>query len=141
MSVHEKILSMVNSLEHTRWTRMELQEGDFRLMLEREPGEVSFSSPVKVEVTTAPTEEHIVPIVDAKDIKSPLVGVFHSLPGDKAVHVGSKVKKGQTVCMIEAMKLMNEITMPEDGEISFIAVSEGDTVEYSQLIFNYIEVK
>ena len=66
------------------------------------------------------------------------MGVSHKLTGDKEVKVGDKLKKGDTICMVEAMKLMNEITMPEDGEIVFFYADEGETVEYGQVIAKYI---
>ena len=74
---------------------------------------------------------------EGKDILSPLVGTYHELEGTKKVSIGSKLKKGAPLCNVEAMKLMNEIVMPEDGEIVWIACSEGDTVEYEQLLFRY----
>lgn len=72
------------------------------------------------------------------EIKSPIVGTFYSRPApDKEpfVKVGDMVKKGDTVCIIEAMKLMNDINAEEDGEIIEICVSDGDMVEYGQVLF------
>ncbi len=62
-----------------------------------------------------------------------MVGVFYAAPAPGAepfVHVGSKVKKGETLCVIEAMKVMNEVTAEADGEIVDICVKDGDLVEY-----------
>ena len=73
-----------------------------------------------------------------KTIKSPMVGTFYSKssPTAKAyVEVGSKVKKGDIVCIIEAMKLMNEIEADVDGEIVEICVNDGDTVDYGKVLF------
>ncbi len=72
------------------------------------------------------------------EIKSPMVGVFYTSPSPDAepyVTVGSKVKKGDVVCIIEAMKLMNEITADKDGEIAEICVDNGQVVEFSQVLF------
>lgn len=72
------------------------------------------------------------------EIKSPIVGTFYSRPApDKEpfVKVGDMVKKGDIVCIIEAMKLMNDINAEEDGEIIEICVSDGDMVEYGQVLF------
>lgn len=72
------------------------------------------------------------------EFKSPMVGVFYAAPGpDQApfVEVGKRVKKGDVLCIIEAMKLMNEITAEQDGEIVDICVSDGDVVEYGQTLF------
>ncbi|NLG93138.1 MAG: acetyl-CoA carboxylase, biotin carboxyl carrier protein, partial [Clostridiales bacterium] len=70
--------------------------------------------------------------------KSPMVGVFYSAPSPDSepyVQVGSKVKKGDTLCIIEAMKLLNEITADRDGEITEICAAAGQVVEYGQTLF------
>ena len=70
-----------------------------------------------------------------KVIKAPLVGTFYSAEGPNAkpfVEVGSKVKKGDVVCIVEAMKLMNEVEAEEDGEVVEILVDNEDMVEYNQ---------
>ncbi len=72
----------------------------------------------------------------SKELKSPMVGTFHFLKGKEDL-AGKKFKKGEPVCTIEAMKLMNEIVMEEDGEIAWVALSEGDMVEYGQLILTF----
>ena len=66
-------------------------------------------------------------------VKAPMVGVYYAAPTPGAepfVHVGSKVKKGDTLCVIEAMKAMNEVTAEADGEVVDICVSDGELVEY-----------
>lgn len=67
------------------------------------------------------------------EVSAPMVGVFYAAPAPGAepfVHVGSKVHKGDTLCVIEAMKLMNEVTAECDGEIVDICVEDGELVEY-----------
>ena len=73
-----------------------------------------------------------------KTIKAPMVGVFYKAASPEAkpyVTVGKTVKKGDTVCIIEAMKLMNEIQAEEDGTIKEILVKDGDIIEYGQPLF------
>lgn len=73
-----------------------------------------------------------------KVIKSPMVGTFYSKPApdkDAFVKVGDNVKKGQVVCIVEAMKLMNEIESEFDGAIVEICVNDGDVVEYGMPLF------
>ena len=73
-----------------------------------------------------------------KTIKAPMVGVFYQAASPEAepyVTVGKTVKKGDTVCIIEAMKLMNEIQAEEDGTIKEILVKDGDIIEYGQPLF------
>ena len=69
----------------------------------------------------------------ATAVRAPMVGVFYAAPSPGAepfVRVGSKVKKGETLCVIEAMKVMNEVTAEQDGEVVDICVKDGDLVEY-----------
>ena len=71
-------------------------------------------------------------------VTSPMVGVFYATPApdqEPFVKVGSKVKKGDVLCIIEAMKLMNEITAEQDGEVVDICVKSGDVVEFGQPLF------
>lgn len=73
-----------------------------------------------------------------KSIKSPMVGTFYNSPSPKEspfVKVGDKVKKGDVLCVIEAMKLMNEIESEYDGEIAEICVNNEEMVEYGSLLF------
>lgn len=73
-----------------------------------------------------------------KVIKSPMVGTFYSKPSpdkDSFVKVGDSIKKGQVVCIVEAMKLMNEIESEFDGEIVEVCVNDGDIVEYGMPLF------
>ncbi|OBR96403.1 MULTISPECIES: acetyl-CoA carboxylase biotin carboxyl carrier protein [Clostridium] len=73
-----------------------------------------------------------------KDVKSPIVGTFYNSSGPEKpvfVNVGSKVKKGDTLCIIEAMKLMNEIQSEVDGEVVDILVKNEQMVEYGQPLF------
>ena len=83
-------------------------------------------------------EETNVDFNRTREIKSPMVGVFYAAPSPDAkpfVEVGSKVKKGDIVCIVEAMKLMNEITAEFDGEVVDVCVHNGDVVEYGQTLF------
>lgn len=67
------------------------------------------------------------------EVTAPMVGVFYAAPapGDEPfVHVGSKVKAGETLCIIEAMKVLNEVTAEADGEVLEICVADGDLVEF-----------
>ena len=78
------------------------------------------------------------PATSGKAIKSPMVGVFYAAPSPDRppfVNVGDTVKKGDVVCIIEAMKIMNEITATESGTITEVLVENGDVVEYDQPLF------
>ena len=104
------------------------------------PAPAPVQAPV-VETTpvqqSAPTQASA-PQPTGKTIKAPMVGVFYKAASPEAepyVTVGKTVKKGETVCIIEAMKLMNEIQAEEDGTIKEILVKDGDIIEYGQPLF------
>ena len=89
-------------------------------------------------VTNVNTEKETETKEDYKIIKSPMVGTFYASSSpttEPFVKVGDKVKKGQVVCIVEAMKLMNEIESEFDGEIVEICVKNEDIVEYGMPLF------
>lgn len=116
-------------------TGLEITEDNKMVRLER-PAPVSAKETVyspyePVAQTTVEDEDYI-------SVKSPLVGVFYGAPAENAdpyVTIGDHVKKGQTLCVVEAMKLMNEITVEEEGVISEVRVTDGQVVEYGTELF------
>ena len=77
------------------------------------------------------------PEIKGTEVTAPMVGVFYAAPapGDEPfVHVGSKVKAGETLCIIEAMKVLNEVTAEADGEVLEICVADGDLVEFGSCL-------
>ncbi len=90
---------------------------------------------IKQTITTKEIKEEN---EDFKVIKSPMVGTFYSKSAPTAnpfVKVGDKVKKGQVLCILEAMKLMNEIESEYDGEIVKVCVKDDEMVEFGQVLF------
>lgn len=76
-----------------------------------------------------------------RDVKSPMVGIFHTSPKPGAepyVRVGSRVRKGDILCIIEAMKLMNDITAEDEGEVVEILAEDGMLVEFGQVLFKIL---
>lgn len=151
MKIRE-IKALAEVLVESNLTALEMEEGDFRVRLERSVAAEAVQQPVASIPTMAvamplssETPEEIVPSGQAAvdfnnltEIQSPMVGVFYSAPSPDAepfVKVGSRVKKGDVVCIIEAMKLMNEIIAEEDGEVVDICVSNGSVVEFGQTLF------
>ena len=120
-------------------TGLEITEENSKVRLER-----SLSAPVRETVYSVPesagndnTRSTSVP-KDYISVKSPIVGVFYASPAENAdpyVSVGDSVTKGQTLCVVEAMKLMNEIAAEEDGVISEICVANRQVVEYGTELF------
>ncbi len=75
---------------------------------------------------------------EGKTINSPIVGVFYAAPSPESnpyVTVGQKIAKGDTICIVEAMKCMNEIQSELDGEVVEVLAKDGDLVEYGQPLF------
>lgn len=119
---------------------LEIKENDTTVRLERN---VTVSG--KVNRNTASGES--TPVWSSDDegpepgesvVASPMVGVFHDAPDDGAepfVKEGDTVKKGDTICIIEAMKLMNEITAEEDGVITRVCAENGQVVDYGTELF------
>lgn len=86
-----------------------------------------------------PPRRHLPPRREPKgtEVTAPMVGVFYAAPapGDEPfVRVGSKVKAGETLCIIEAMKVLNEVTAEADGEVLEICVADGDLVEFGSCL-------
>jgi len=95
------------------------------------------AAPVINTPVAAPAPAPISP-TGGTEIKSPIVGVFYNAPSPDAAPfatIGSTVKKGDVLCIIEAMKLMNEIIAEKDGKILDICVQNGDVVEYGTVLF------
>ena len=124
---------------------IEITEGESHVRIERAtaPAPAAAPAPVAAPVEAAPAaapahEETNVDFNRAREIKSPMVGVFYAAPSPDAkpcVEVGSRVKKGDVVCIVEAMKLMNEIAAEFDGEVVDICVRNGEVVEFGQTLF------
>ncbi len=92
-----------------------------------------------VIVPTTPPETAPPPTADRKwvEITSPMVGTFYRAPAPEEppfVEVGDRISKGQTVCIVEAMKLMNEIEAESSGQVMEILVENGEPVEYGQIL-------
>lgn len=98
-------------------------------------------SPTVVNVSQPSSQPAQAPVVQAVEkpvkeaVKAPLVGIYFEAPGPDQppfISVGTSVKKGQTICIVEAMKVMNEISAPSDGVVKEILVKNGDMVMFDQ---------
>lgn len=145
----EEIRELAQIMKENGLGVLELQEDGTSLRLETAcatapvvQAVVPAAAPVApAPAPTAPTTAQDGTPVDfnnLKEVKSPMVGMFYQAPSPEAdpyVRVGSKVKKGDVLCVIEAMKLLNEITADTDGEIVDVCVENGQLVEYGQVLF------
>jgi acetyl-CoA carboxylase biotin carboxyl carrier protein len=127
-------------------TVLDFGQGDMTLKLERSH-QAAVSAPISVAThvqttPSGPVTEVEKPPEEGKAINSPMVGVFYAAPDPGAepfVTLGKRVKKGDVLCIVEAMKLMNEITAQEDGVINKISCTNGQTVEFGQELFRIKE--
>ena len=113
-------------------TALEITEDGSTVRLEM-AAQAAPAAPAKAPASAPPAAP-----ADYVSVKSPIVGVFYAAPAENAdpfVAAGSSVKKGQTLCIIEAMKLMNEITAEQDGVILDVCVTNGQVVEYGTELF------
>ena len=116
-------------------TGLEITEDDKKVRLERSV------SAAPVQSLTVPESTPVAPTAESTDyisVKSPIVGLFYAAPAENAdpyVSLGDRVKKGQTLCIVEAMKLMNELSAECDGVIEKICVTNGQMVEYGTELF------
>lgn len=137
----EEIKKLADIAQQYKLSVLEVTEGETKIRLEftKENTIVGANEFLSSQMTNMPiVPEQGVDFNDMYEIKTPMVGVFFASPSSDAapfVCVGSKVKKGDVLCIIEAMKLMNEITAEKDGEIVDICVSNGSIVEYGQILF------
>ena len=128
-------------MEELGLTGLEITEDNKVVRLERMAPVMARES-VAVD-TVAPAREaapkETAATQDYDSVTSPLVGIFYAAPAENAapyVSVGDHVKKGQVLCLVEAMKLMNEIVAEADGVISRICASHGQVVEYGTELFH-----
>ena len=116
-------------------TGIEITEDGRTIRLERASAQTAVYVPQPQTGNTLPDAE---PASDLEEIISPMVGIFYAAPAENEepyVKVGSRISKGDTLCIIEAMKLMNEITAETDGVVSEICISDGNAVDYGTVLF------
>ncbi len=149
----QKVRRIAQIMKEYALSELELQDGEVHIRLSRASETVGaplttvatpavVSAPVAV-VPTAPVATpavEVAPTEDAniKTIDSPIVGTFYSKPNPNSapfVNVGDMIAEGKTVCIIEAMKVMNQLPSEVSGKIVAILVKDGDAVEYGQPLF------
>lgn len=152
---------LIKILDQSNITEMEIEEEGIKLRLAKSanskageslghvmpfyqmpaplPQQVPPSQPETGIVETTKTEEHKTePAVHYLEVKSPIVGTFYRAPApdaDPYVEVGQEVEPGTVLCIVEAMKLMNEIECDVTGRIAKIMVENGQPIEYNQTLF------
>ncbi|MBN2712082.1 MAG: acetyl-CoA carboxylase biotin carboxyl carrier protein [Planctomycetes bacterium] len=146
MSV-DKIRELLELMNENELVELELEEGDFKVKLKKPgagmmtmvPSAAPVAAPAPAAGAPAPAAA-AAPAVDPNlvPIKSPIVGTFYRAPSpdsDPFASEGSQVNKDSVVCIIEAMKIMNEIKAGVSGTIEKILVENGEPIEYGQPLF------
>ena len=135
-----KLKKLIDLVEASGISELELTEGEEKVKISRNSG-VSYQPQLaQVQPQSINTDEIEIPVavVDGDSINSPMVGSFYrasSPDSSPFVDVGSTVKKGDVLCIIEAMKLLNEIESEHDGIIKKILVENGQPVEFGEPLF------
>ena len=145
--INEDINKMIRDLENSNINKLEVEfPNGLKIKMDKGTGIQSTSSAVMPSVQNPVVTNKVITNVNTENkeeenykiIKSPMVGTFYassSPTSEPFVKVGDKVKKGQVVCIVEAMKLMNEIESEFDGEIAEICMENEDMVEYGTPLF------
>ena len=137
-----KLKKLIDLVEASGISELELTEGEEKVKISRNNGGLQPPQLIQSQPQSIKTEEieetKIPPSIDGDTINSPMVGSFYRAASpDSApfVEVGSTVKKGEVLCIIEAMKLLNEIESEHDGIIKKILVENGQPVEFGEPLF------
>ena len=149
----KEILELIEFISQSNFVEFELEREGFKIRLVKAGGRAVpvISAPVPALPAAAPEASPAVPagvpaaaaaapqpVQRFHEIKSPLVGTFYRAPSPYAppfTEVGKTVRAGQVLCIVEAMKLMNEIESDVDGAVEEILVSNGQPVEYGEVLF------
>lgn len=129
------IRKYANLMSELGLTGLEVTENDRVVRLERNPAPQTAAPVQTVQVGDVPQSAANEDLIE---ITSPMVGVFYAAPAEDAdpyVQVGDRVKKGQTLCIVEAMKLMNEIVAETDGQIVEVCAQNGQVVDFGCPLF------
>lgn len=134
----EDVYKLIERIENSNLSEFELEMNDVKLSLKKNIVVKESQVASVITQTEAATDEVVKADLTRKDcieVKAPFVGTFYRAPSPEEkpfVMIGTEVKKGEIVGIIEAMKLMNEITAPEDGVVEEILVEDGELVDFDK---------
>ena len=134
MKINKKLIKeLVDNLEEFKLTELEYSEKDTKIKVSRQS---KVSQNIAPEITIEKNNRKTEP-VSGTEIKSPIIGTAYLAPepgAKKFVETGKKIKKGDTVMIVEAMKTMNHVPSPKDGVVKSVNVEDGQPVEYGQTL-------
>ena len=144
----QEIKDLIRLFDKSGITKVKIKDGDFSIELQKGFKNSAVAMPASQNISVAPvisevatstiSADEAVVSSDAPSIKSPMVGTFYMAPSpgsEPFVKVGSVVRKGQTIAIIEAMKIMNEIEAEFDCKITSLLVEDGEPVEFDMPLF------
>ena len=134
MKINKKLIKeLVDNLEEFKLTELEYSEKDTKIKVSRQSKVSQNIAPeITIEKNNKKTDS-----VSGTEIKSPIIGTAYLAPepgAKKFVETGKKIKKGDTVMIVEAMKTMNHVPSPKDGVVKSVNVEDGQPVEYGQTL-------
>ena len=134
----QDIKDLMSTMHKNKISGLRLEQGNFRLELEGcRTEQVAVTAVASASASAVTPQEEECPSYEGTLVCSPIVGTFYAAPApgkEPFVKVGSKVKKGDTLFIIESMKLMNEVPAEQDGVVTQILVENAQAVEYGQPI-------
>ena len=134
MKINKKLIKeLVDNLEEFKLTELEYSEKDTKIKVSRQN---KVSQNISPEITIEKNKKKV-EIISGTEIKSPIIGTAYLAPepgARKFIETGKKIKKGDTVMIVEAMKTMNHVPSPKDGVVKSINVEDGQPVEYGQTL-------
>ena len=134
MKINKKLIKeLVENLEEFKLTELEYSEKDTKIKVSRQ---AKVSQNISPEIIVEKNNKKV-EAVSGTEIKSPIIGTAYLAPepgAKKFVESGKKIKKGDTVMIVEAMKTMNHVPSPKDGVVKSVNVEDGQPVEYGQTL-------
>ena len=134
MKINKKLIKeLVTCLEENKLSELEYSEKDIKIKVARN----SIKENNKIEISATKTELKEDKNTTGIEIKSPIIGTAYLAPepgGKKFVEIGKRIKKGDTVMIVEAMKTMNHVPSTNDGVVKKVVVEDGQPVEYGQTL-------
>jgi acetyl-CoA carboxylase biotin carboxyl carrier protein len=148
----EEINNLINAVNHSNVNELKLEKGDFKITIRQGGTVVMSQAPQAIHQTVAPVQNAPAPIAVSTTatpvaeatadnlitIKSPMIGTFYRSAGPGKpvfINVGDDIKEGQVLCIVEAMKLFNEIESEISGKIVKVLVDDASPIEYDQPLF------
>ena len=134
MKINKKLIKeLVDNLEEFKLSELEYSEKDIKIKVSRQ---TKMNQNISPEITIERNNQKA-ETVSGTEIKSPIIGTAYLAPepgAKKFVETGKKIKKGDTVMIVEAMKTMNHVPSPKDGVVKSVNVEDGQPVEYGQTL-------